>query len=118
MKVSRIWARKEKRFMGNVRYNRRMMIYKTVFSRFWGLKVGVVVFSIYSLRGRISISFTIGISIVWVLEFCKRTMFFYKKYQEYSMKCIYSIGYMLKLSLTLYTFDITGLVASLFLIER
>ena len=45
-------------------------------------------------------------------------MFFYKNYQEYSMKCIYSIGYMLKLSLTLYTFDITGLVASLFLIER
>ena len=115
MKVSRIWARKEKRFISNVRYNRTMMIYKTVF---WSLKVGVVVFSIYSLSGRISISFTIGISIVWVLEFCKRTMFFYKKYQEYSMKCIYSISYMLKLSLTLYTFDITGLVASLFLIER
>ena len=50
--------------MGNVRYNRTMMIYKTVFSRFWGLKVGVVVFSLYSLSGRISISFTIGISIV------------------------------------------------------
>ena len=94
------------------------MIYKTAFSRFWGLKVVVAVFSVYSLRERTSISFTIGISIVWVLEFCKRTMFFYKKYQKYSIKCIYSIDYMLKLSLILYTFNITGLVANLSLIER
>ena len=40
------------------------MIYKTAFSRFWGLKVGIAVFSVYSLRERTSITFTIGISIV------------------------------------------------------
>ena len=31
--------------------------------------------------------------------------------QKYSMKCIYSTSQMLKLSLTLYTFNTTGLVA-------
>ena len=35
--------------------------------------------------------------------------------QEYSMKYIYSTGQMSKLSLTLCTFNITGLVAGLFL---
>ena len=34
------------------------------------------------------------------------------------MKYIYSISQMLKLSLTLYTFSITGSVAGLFLIRR
>ena len=94
------------------------MIYKIVFSGFWSLKVGAVVFSVYGLRERTSIRFTTGIDIVWILEFCKRTMFFYKKYQEYNMKCIYGISHMLKLSLILCNFSITSLVASLFLIGR
>ena len=64
MKVSGILARKEKGFMSNIRQNRIIMIYKIVFSGFWSLKVGAVVFSVYSLRERTSIRFTTGIDIV------------------------------------------------------
>jgi len=39
----------------------------------------------------------------------------YSRYQEYSMKYIYSTSQMSKLSLTLRTFSITGSVAGLFL---
>ena len=95
-----------------------MMIYKTVFSGFWGLKVEVAVFGVHGLRKRTFIGFTISISVVCVFEFCKRTIFFYKKCQEYSMKCIYSFSHILKLRLILCTFSVTGSVAGLFLIER
>ena len=39
-------------------------------------------------------------------------------YQKYSIKYIYSTSQMLKLSLILHTFSVTGLVASLFLMYR
>ena len=39
-------------------------------------------------------------------------------YQKYSIKYIYNTSQILKLSLILHTFSITGLVASLFLIYR